>query len=81
MSLSIAVRCPILFDGKYVFRLILARIESSLQKVLMRTCCADCRICVWNAVDGSLVHSLTGHDKQVGIFVWISEFQRLLYTQ
>lgn len=22
---------------------------------------ADCRICVWNAVDGSLVHSLTGH--------------------
>ncbi|KAH1136229.1 hypothetical protein AAZX31_10G013500 [Glycine max] len=21
----------------------------------------DCRICVWNAVDGSLVHSLTGH--------------------
>ncbi|KAJ7532308.1 hypothetical protein O6H91_14G082300 [Diphasiastrum complanatum] len=24
----------------------------------------DCRICVWNAVDGSLVHCLTGHDKQ-----------------
>lgn len=23
----------------------------------------DCRICVWNAVDGSLVHSLTGHTK------------------
>eukprot|EP01018_Ginkgo_biloba_P012106 Gb_38814 [translate_table: standard] len=23
----------------------------------------DCRICVWNAVDGSLVHSLTGHHK------------------
>ncbi|CAK7326373.1 unnamed protein product [Dovyalis caffra] len=23
--------------------------------------CADCRICVWNAADGSLVHSLTGH--------------------
>ncbi|KAL6184879.1 hypothetical protein ACLB2K_046278 [Fragaria x ananassa] len=22
----------------------------------------DCRICVWNAVDGSLVHSLTGHN-------------------
>ncbi|XP_070012397.1 uncharacterized protein [Nicotiana sylvestris] len=21
----------------------------------------DCRICVWNAIDGSLVHSLTGH--------------------
>lgn len=21
----------------------------------------DCRICVWNAVDGSIVHSLTGH--------------------
>lgn len=24
----------------------------------------DHRICVWNASDGSLVHSLTGHDKQ-----------------
>ncbi|CAK9138914.1 unnamed protein product [Ilex paraguariensis] len=23
----------------------------------------DCRICVWNAVDGSLVHSLTGHNE------------------
>ncbi|XP_058083453.1 uncharacterized protein LOC131231314 isoform X2 [Magnolia sinica] len=23
----------------------------------------DCRICVWNAVDGSLVHSLTGHSE------------------
>lgn len=23
----------------------------------------DCRICVWNAVDGGLVHSLTGHTK------------------
>lgn len=26
---------------------------------------ADCRICVWNAVDGSLVHSLTGHTASV----------------
>lgn len=26
---------------------------------------ADCRICVWNAVDGSLVHSLTGHTESV----------------
>lgn len=25
----------------------------------------DCRICVWNAVDGSLVHSLTGHTASV----------------
>ncbi|PON72397.1 Guanine nucleotide-binding protein, beta subunit [Trema orientale] len=25
----------------------------------------DCRICVWNAVDGSLVHSLTGHSASV----------------
>ncbi|KAF9620986.1 hypothetical protein IFM89_015808 [Coptis chinensis] len=24
---------------------------------------ADCRICVWNAADGSLVHSLTGHNE------------------
>ncbi|CAI9118985.1 OLC1v1020632C1 [Oldenlandia corymbosa var. corymbosa] len=24
----------------------------------------DCRICVWNAADGSLVHSLTGHTDQ-----------------
>ncbi|XP_057956949.1 uncharacterized protein LOC131150327 [Malania oleifera] len=23
----------------------------------------DCRICVWNAVDGNLVHSLTGHSE------------------
>ncbi|XP_047310637.1 bromodomain and WD repeat-containing protein 1 [Impatiens glandulifera] len=23
----------------------------------------DCRICVWNAIDGSLVHSLTGHSE------------------
>lgn len=26
---------------------------------------SDHRICVWNASDGSLVHSLTGHDQQV----------------
>lgn len=26
---------------------------------------ADCRICVWNASDGSLVHSLTGHTDSV----------------
>lgn len=26
---------------------------------------SDHRICVWNAADGSLVHSLTGHDKPV----------------
>ncbi|CAN4091708.1 unnamed protein product [Withania somnifera] len=25
----------------------------------------DCRICVWNAVDGSLVHSLTGHTESI----------------
>jgi PH-interacting protein len=23
----------------------------------------DCRICVWNAADGSLVHCLTGHSE------------------
>ena len=26
---------------------------------------ADCRICVWNAADGSIVHSLTGHTDSV----------------
>lgn len=26
---------------------------------------ADCRICVWNASDGSLVHSLMGHSESV----------------
>ena len=32
-------------------------------------CDADCRICVWNASDGSLVHSLTGHTESVsGLF-------------
>lgn len=30
---------------------------------------ADCRICVWNAVDGSLVHSLTGHTESVSYFL------------
>ncbi|KAM7275956.1 hypothetical protein ACFE04_017822 [Oxalis oulophora] len=29
----------------------------------------DCRICVWNAVDGSLVHSLTGHTESVSFHV------------
>ena len=29
---------------------------------------SDHRICVWNAADGSLVHSLTGHDKPVWKF-------------
>jgi len=28
---------------------------------------ADCRICVWNASDGSLVHSLTGHSESVSV--------------
>jgi len=28
----------------------------------------DCRICVWNASDGSLVHSLIGHKESVSIF-------------
>jgi len=28
---------------------------------------ADCRICVWNASDGSLVHSLTGHTESVSV--------------
>ncbi|KAG5514158.1 hypothetical protein RHGRI_035529 [Rhododendron griersonianum] len=27
----------------------------------------DCRICVWNAGDGSLVHSLTGHSQSHGL--------------
>lgn len=33
----------------------------------------DCRICVWNAADGSLVHSLTGHSESV------SGVQKLIY--
>jgi len=28
---------------------------------------SDCRICVWNAADGSLVHCLTGHSESVTI--------------
>lgn len=36
--------------------------------------CADCRICVWNAVDGSLVHSLTGHNASVsGYLIFITD--------
>lgn len=29
----------------------------------------DCRICVWNASDGSLVHSLIGHKESVSIIM------------
>ena len=29
--------------------------------------CTDCRICVWNASDGSLVHSLIGHKESVSV--------------
>lgn len=32
---------------------------------------ADCRICVWNAVDGSLVHSLTGHSESVSAVIFL----------
>ncbi|XP_022633725.1 uncharacterized protein LOC111241150 [Vigna radiata var. radiata] len=31
---------------------------------------ADCRICVWNASDGSLVHSLTGHTEYEICLCW-----------
>ena len=33
-------------------------------------CYADCRICVWNAADGSLVHSLTGHTESVSDLIF-----------
>ncbi|KAG6667993.1 PH-interacting protein [Carya illinoinensis] len=33
----------------------------SLDKRFVLAAIMDCRICVWNAADGSLVHSLTGH--------------------
>lgn len=29
----------------------------------------DCRICVWNASDGSLVHSLIGHTESVSVLI------------
>jgi WD40 repeat protein len=32
-------------------------------------CSADCRICVWNASDGSLVHSLIGHKESVNLVI------------
>ena len=38
---------------------------SPLPIVCWRLLNADCRICVWNASDGSLVHSLTGHSESV----------------
>lgn len=39
---------------------------------------ADCRICVWNAVDGSLVHSLTGHTDSVSLLSWHDLLKMLL---
>eukprot|EP00850_Spirogloea_muscicola_P004989 SM000022S07203 [mRNA] locus=s22:504694:512564:+ [translate_table: standard] len=36
----------------------------SLDNRFVMAAIMDCRICVWNAADGSLVHSLSGHDKQ-----------------
>ncbi|XP_019428466.1 PREDICTED: bromodomain and WD repeat-containing protein 3-like isoform X1 [Lupinus angustifolius] len=33
----------------------------SLDNRFILAAITDCRICVWNAIDGSLVHSLTGH--------------------
>lgn len=56
---------------------------------------ADCRICVWNAVDGSLVHSLTGHTDSVSyavnsshnnniyayfVVVWLQQASELLMS-
>lgn len=42
---------------------------------------ADHRICVWNAVDGSLVHSLTGHDKQVLILFKLSSVPEVCHMK
>ncbi|XXG46868.1 hypothetical protein AAC387_Pa02g1599 [Persea americana] len=35
----------------------------SLDNRFVLAAITDCRICVWNAADGSLVHSLTGHSE------------------
>lgn len=53
-----------------------AQLEQSLliYSVLILYRClsnVDCRICVWNAGDGSLVHSLTGHSQSVsGVYLF-----------
>lgn len=52
-----------------------APLEQSLLIFSLQILCrclsnADCRICVWNASDGSLVHSLTGHSESVsGVYL------------
>ncbi|CAM6051570.1 unnamed protein product [Sphagnum compactum] len=37
----------------------------SLDTCFILAATVDHRICMWNAVDGSLVHSLTGHEKSL----------------
>ncbi|KAL5996374.1 hypothetical protein ACLOJK_026451 [Asimina triloba] len=39
----------------------------------------DCRICVWNAVDGSLVHSLTGHTESVSVEFFVPNLALMTY--
>jgi PH-interacting protein len=39
----------------------------SLDTCFILAAIVDHRICMWNAVDGSLMHSLTGHEKQTYI--------------
>lgn len=40
----------------------------------------DCRICVWNAGDGSLVHSLTGHTASVSPVLYLFPNPQSLFS-
>ncbi|KAL2323707.1 hypothetical protein Fmac_028086 [Flemingia macrophylla] len=53
-------------DNRFVLAAIMGNVLANSRLLLALTeyfsfDLEDCRICVWNAIDGSLVHSLTGH--------------------
>ena len=56
------------FDFAFIHRFVIRSLlffRTSILTEYMSFHLEDCRICVWNAVDGSLVHSLTGHTESV----------------
>lgn len=63
------------FDFAFIHRFVIRSLlffRTSILTEYMSFHLEDCRICVWNAVDGSLVHSLTGHTESVRLIVCLS---------
>lgn len=56
--------CPFSLCDKWIRYLSLELCDVIFDNMILFSV-ADCRICVWNASDGSLVHSLTGHTESV----------------